>query len=231
MKKKVAIIQPSYIPWKGYFDIIHDVDEFVFLDSVQYTSRDWRSRNRIKSPNGLLWLSVPVGANRNRLIRDVSIPDPSWQADHWKTMVHAYGKTCGFRLYRSVFEQLYLGQRWQNLSEMNKAITRTIAHDILRLSTKFTDASDYMPEGAKLDLILDILKRAGATHYLTGPTAADYVDQARFDELGIQLSYKDYSGYPEYPQKYPPFEHSVSIVDLLFNVGEGPERYIWGAMS
>src|SRR5690554_1008780 len=118
---RVAIVQSSYIPWKGYFDIAHGVDEFVFLDTVQFTTRDWRSRNRIKTANGLLWLTVPVGSRRSRRICDVAIGDASWQGKHWKTIVHSYGKTPGFRIYRDFFEHLYIGKKWTNLSQMNQS--------------------------------------------------------------------------------------------------------------
>src|SRR5579875_99675 len=107
--RTVAIIQSSYIPWKGYFDIINDVDEFIFLDDVQYTVRDWRTRNRIKTANGSMWLTVPAGSNRNRLICDVTIEDSSWQKRHWQTIRHNYSRAPYFREYESFFEELYLG--------------------------------------------------------------------------------------------------------------------------
>ena len=224
---RVAILQSSYIPWKGYFDIAHDVDEFIFLDNVQFTTRDWRSRNRIKTPNGLLWLTVPVGSDRNRRICDVVIEDDSWQKKHWKTILHNYGKAPYFPQYRSFFEEIYLGTRWYRLAHMNQEMIRRIASEILQLPTRFTDSSAYDPEGAKLDLILDLARKSGATSYLSGPAARDYIEEDRFSVLGITLEYKDYSGYPEYPQEHPPFEHAVSLLDLLFNTGPEAPSYIW----
>lgn len=225
---KVAIIQSSYIPWKGYFDIIHDVDEFIFLDDVQFTTRDWRSRNRIKAADGVHWLTVPAGGSRNRLICDVMLPDPGWQEKHWKTLCHSYARAAFFRQYASFFEELYLGQRWTSLSEMNQAMTQRIARELLGIHTVFTDARTYPAQGAKLDRILDLLRLSGAASYLSGPLAANYLESSRFEASGIALELKDYSDYPEYAQLHPPFEHTVSVLDLIFNTGPHAPEYIWG---
>jgi hypothetical protein len=225
---KVAIIQSSYIPWKGYFDIIHDVDEFIFLDDVQFTSRDWRSRNRIKAAGGTHWLTVPAGANRNRLICEVALDDPAWQKKHWKTLCHSYSRAPFFQQYAPFFKELYLGQTWSNLSEMNQSMTQRIARELLGIRTVFTDSRSYAAQGTKLDRIIDLLRLSGATSYLSGPLAADYLEPEKFATLGIGLKLKDYSDYPEYPQLYPPFEHTVSVLDLIFNAGPHAPEYIWG---
>lgn len=225
---KVAIIQSSYIPWKGYFDIIHDVDEFIFLDDVQFTSRDWRSRNRIKTADGAHWLTVPAGSDRSRLICEVTLDDAGWQTKHWKTLCHSYSRAPFFRQYASFFEELYLGQTWRNLSEMNQTMTQRIAHELLGIRTVFADSRGYAAQGAKLDRIIDLLRRCSATSYLSGPLAANYLEPQKFDALGIALQLKNYSDYPEYPQLYPPFEHAVSVLDLIFNTGPQAPEYIWG---
>jgi len=227
-RHRVAIIQSSYIPWKGYFDIIHEVDEFIFLDDVQYTVRDWRTRNRIKTANGPTWLTVPAGANRNRLLAEVALEDPSWQEKHWKTICHSYARAPHFRTYAPFFEELYLGKTWTNLSQMNRSMTQRIAHELLGIETIFTESSSYAAQGTKLDRILDLLRLSGASSYLSGPTAADYLAQDRFDAVGVELKLKDYSDYPAYPQMYPPFEHAVSVIDLIFNMGPQAPDYIWG---
>lgn len=225
---KVAIIQSSYIPWKGYFDIIHDVDEFIFLDDVQFTTRDWRSRNRIKTADGTHWLTVPTGGSRSRLICDVMLRDPDWQEKHWKTLCHSYARAPFFRQYVPFFEELYLGQEWTNLSEMNQLMTQRIARELLGIRTVFTDARTYPAQGAKLDRIIDLLRLSGAASYLSGPLAADYLEPRKFRALGIALQLKDYSDYPEYAQLHPPFEHTVSVLDLIFNTGPHAPEYIWG---
>jgi hypothetical protein len=225
---RVAIIQSNYIPWKGYFDIIHDVDAFIFLDDVQFTSRDWRSRNRIKSREGLAWLTVPVGSDTSRLIHEVEIESPKWQESHWKSLLHSYSKAPYFGLYRELFEEFYRGRHWKNLSEMNQWPTRRIATDCLGITTEFLDSRQFTLNGRKLDRLLDLIRQSGATSYLSGPSARDYIDDECFRAAGIALEYKDYTGYPTYDQPYPPFEHAVSVLDVLFNTGPDAPYYLWG---
>lgn len=225
---RVATIQSNYIPWKGYFDIIRDVDTFVFLDDVQFTVRDWRSRNRIKTKDGLKWLTVPVGSDTRRLIHEVAIPHGDWQAEHWGVIRQSYGKAPFFSHYRELFEEFYLGERWTSLSAMNQHLTRRIARECLGITTTFRDSREFEAQGRKLDRLVDLIRKAGATSYLSGPSARDYIDDARFEAEGIALEYMDYSGYPEYPQLYPPFEHAVSVLDVLFNVGPDAPYYLWG---
>jgi hypothetical protein len=228
MSRRVAILQSNYLPWKGYFDIIHDVDLFVFYDDNQYTTRDWRNRNRIKTARGAEWITVPVGADRDRLICEVAVPDPSWQAKHWSVLQQAYGKCPHFARYRSYFEHVYLGQTWHNLSELNQSTIRHLANEFLGITTEFADSRQLQGQGSKLDKLVDVAQKAGATSYLSGPAARDYIVPERFTERGIVLEWKDYASYPEYPQRFPPFEHGVSIVDLLFNTGPDAPWYIWG---
>lgn len=226
--KRVAIIQSSYIPWKGYFDIIHDVDEFIFLDDVQFTTRDWRTRNRIKTPNGLLWLSVPAGSDRNRRICDVALREHDWQQKHWKTLVHNYSRAPFFARYQSFFEDLYLGKRWENLADMNQAFILRIARELLGIRTRCVDSRHYDARAASTQRLLGLVRQAEGDVYLSGPNAKAYLDTSQFSQANIGLQFKDYSGYPEYPQLYPPFEHAVSILDLIFNTGPDAPEYIWG---
>jgi hypothetical protein len=226
--KTVVILQSNYIPWKGYFDLIHDADEFIFYDDVQFTSRDWRTRNKIKTANGAEWITVPAGADRGRLICEVEIRDSSWQSKHWRTIQQNYGKCPHFSRYRVFFEDVYLGRKWISLSELNQYLIRAISTDILGISTTFSDSRAYHATGHKQDRILELVIGAGADRYISGPAAKDYIEPARFSALGIELAWKDYSGYPEYPQRYPPFEQGVTILDLLFNTGPDAPWYIWG---
>lgn len=223
-----VILQSNYIPWKGYFDLIHDADVFVFYDDVQFTIRDWRTRNKIKTAQGLQWLSVPAGSDRNRLICEVQLTDPSWQTKHWKTIEQNYRKCPYFEHYRPIFEELYLGREWDSLSELNQTFIRRIACEVLGITTQFRDAREFHAQGQKQERLLDILGKLGATRYVSGPAAKNYINPQRFADAGIELIWKDYMGYPEYPQRHPPFEHGVSILDLLFNVGPAAPWYIWG---
>lgn len=226
--KRIAIIQSSYIPWKGYFDIIHDVDEFIFFDDVQFTTRDWRTRNRIKTASGLLWLSVPAGSNRDRRICDVTLADHAWQAHHWKCILHAYSTTPFFDTYRQRFEDFYLGHEWTSLSELNQSMIRMIAREILGITTQLSDSREYAAPGRRTEKLVELVSRAHGTHYLSGPSARDYIEPGMFAAHGIELEYKDYGDYPAYPQPHPPFEHAVSILDLIFNTGPDAPEFIWG---
>ena len=159
--KKVAIVQSNYIPWKGYFDLIAFVDEFIVFDEMQYTRRDWRNRNRIKTPNGVQWLTVPVQVK---------------------------------------------GKYLQRISE-----------------TRIND-----PEliDDKSERLASLCTQAGGTEYVCGPSTREYMDPTVFKQAGLTLSWFDYSGYPEYPQLWGDFEHSVTILDLLFNCGGEAQKYM-----
>ncbi|MCS6774934.1 MAG: WbqC family protein [Chloroherpetonaceae bacterium] len=226
---RVAVLQSNYLPWKGYFDIIHDVELFVFYDDVQYTRNDWRNRNRIKTPSGPLWLTVPVGTALDRRICDVTLPpDPRWAEKHWKTLRQYYGKAPYFALYADLLRHVYLECAWATLSELNQYLIRTISRDLLGISTNFADSREYALTGRRQERLLQLLQAVGATEYLSGPAARSYIDPEAFAQAGIHLRYKDYAGYPEYPQFHPPFDHHVTILDLLFHTGPQAPYYIWG---
>jgi hypothetical protein len=225
---RVAIIQSSYIPWKGLFDLIREVDRFVFYDDVQFTTRDWRTRNRIKTSCGLQWLSIPAGGCTHRLIHDVVLEDAAWQRKHWACIHHNYAKTPYFKHYAEFFESLYLSRKWRSLSELNQYVTKTIATELLGITTEFRDSREFPAMGRRQDRLISLLRGMGATHYVSGPSARSYIDPLQFASAGIQLSYHDYSGYPQYAQLHPPFEHAVSVLDLLFNVGPAAGHWIWG---
>lgn len=226
--KTIVVLQSNYIPWKGYFDLIHDADFFIFHDDLQFTKNDWRNRNKIMTPKGPEWISIPVGSDEHRLICEVKIKDPIWQAKHWKTIQQYYSKCPYYSKYRSFFEDVFLGRKWENLSVLNQYLIRTISYDLLNLSTEFCDSREFNLSGQKLERLMELVTKAGADRYISGPAARDYIEPHRFSEVGIELVWKDYSGYPEYPQRFNPFEHGVSILDLLFNVGPDAPWYIWG---
>jgi WbqC-like protein family len=225
---KVAVIQSNYLPWKGYFDIIHDVDQFVFYDDVQYTKNDWRNRNKVKTVQGLQWLTIPVGSQNSRLICEVEITDTHWTQKHWETIKQSYSKSAYFGAYKDFFAYFYNDVKYKNLSELNQYLIQHICREYLGIQIEFLDSRIFHLEGEKLDRLIDLLKKVGANNYVSGPTARDYIDESEFARAGIELCYKDYSGYPEYPQLFPPFEHAVSILDLLFNCGPDSPYYIWG---
>jgi hypothetical protein len=225
---RVAILQSSYIPWKGYFDLIHRVDNFIFLDDVQMTNRDWRNRNRIKTPQGICWLTIPVGSHKMRLIDQVEISDHAWQKKHFLSLKQHYGRAPFFREYQPWLEEIYLGRIWTRLSSFNQHLIREIACNRLSIATLFSDSRDYPTQGTKTTRLLSLLRQCGATHYLSGPGARAYLDESLFRAEGIVLEYMAYQGYPEYTQPHGAFEHHVTILDLLFNAGSDSSYYIWG---
>jgi WbqC-like protein family len=225
--RKVAILQSNYIPWKGYFDFIHMVDEFVLFDTAQYTRRDWRNRNVIKTHDGPLWLTIPVAVKGRYLqtIQETEVSEPSWKEHHWKTIQHSYARAPFFDAYRARFEELYLGCEEKLLSLVNYRFLTAIC-DILGVKTHFSWSSDYAPIEGKTERLVEWCKHLKATEYFSGPAAGDYIKAGLFANEGIALRYMDYSGYPEYRQLYPPFHHEVSIVDLIFNEGPNAKHYM-----
>lgn len=227
VRKRVAIVQSSYIPWKGYFDLIRSVDEFVLYDDAQFTRRDWRNRNRIKTPDGLLWLTVPVRAKGNfhAATKSIEVIDHDWAAKHWRSVVCNYARAPYFRHLAAPLEELFLGCDEERLSLVNQHFLRGICR-MLGVTTRLTWASDYRLAEGRTERLVEICRQAGATVYLTGPSAAAYLDERLFREAGIEVKYADYSAYPVYPQLHGPFEHQVSIIDLLMNVGTDAPRYM-----
>ena len=240
MGKRVAIVQSNYIPWKGYFDLIAAVDEFVLYDEVQYTRRDWRNRNRIKTPNGPLWLTIPVAVKGCYLapIREIRVSDSQWNVGHWRTLATTYARARCFRDIAPRIEDLYLGCQEEHLSDINRGFLEAVCGwlDIgtpLRWSWEYPAAPTSNPgaaveerDAARSRRLAEICSQAGAAVYVSGPAAGVYLQPERFTERGITVEYFDYSSYPEYEQLYPPFDHHVSIVDLLFNTGKDARQYL-----
>jgi len=225
--KKCAIIQSNFLPWKGYFDIINDVDIFIFLEDVQYTKRDWRNRNMIKVSNGTTqWINVPVHSEKIQNISNVKIRyDNDWN-ELIKTKINAnYKKAPYFDSYVDTLFS-YLDKKYVYLSSLNIDLIVAIS-DILGIHTKFINSVDLETNGTKDDKLLSLCKKVDADYYLSGPAAKNYIDVEKFKFAGVELAYKDYN-YSKYPQQWGNFEHAVSIIDLLFNCGENAPRYIWG---
>ena len=230
--KKVAVLQSNYIPWKGYFDIINDVDTFVFYDEVQYTKNDWRNRNQIKTANGLKWLTLPCGYDLTRKIYEVEIKNEiRWAKDHYNLMCQNYRKSPFFDRYKDFLSHVYLEKTWKYLYELNRYIITTISQDFLGIKTTFVDSREFETSGQKHEKLLNLVKanlgESGGI-YVSGPAAKDYIAEKDYTDAGIEIVWKDYSGYPEYPQPHGDFCHSVSVFDLLFNTGEEAPHYIWG---
>ncbi|MEM9281870.1 MAG: WbqC family protein [Verrucomicrobiota bacterium] len=226
--KKVAIIQSNYIPWRGYFDVINQVDEFILLDEVQFTRRDWRNRNKIKTHSGTRWLTIPVLTKGKYLqsISETQVEDSSWAEHHWSSIEHAYRKAPFYDalepFLRSLYEQ---AQKKSLLSEINRIFLEGLCHE-LGISTKLRGSFEYELVGKKTERLLSICQQAGATTYLSGPAAKSYLDESMFAGEGIAVDWVDYSGYPDYAQLHGEFDGAVSVLDLLFNTGRQARDYM-----
>lgn len=224
-----VILQPSYIPWRGYFHQICKADCFVFYDDVQYDARGWRNRNRIKTPGGPAWLTIPVYKKGCQVhhtpIHEICIcPDTPWQVKHWRTLEQCYGKAPFFDRYAPVLQRFY-EERWERLADFTIELTVALARELGIRHTQFLRSSALHARGAKTDRLLSILAEIGATHYITGPSAKDYLEEEKFREADITVEYMRYD-YREYEQFYPPYDPQISILDLLFMTGPRAMRWV-----
>ena len=227
MGKRLGIIQSNYIPWKGYFDFIASVDEFVLLDEVQYTRRDWRNRNKIKTADGLRWLTIPVDVSGKytQRIDETAIADDRWATEHLASLHHAYARAAHAKPEWPWIESLYReAKSLPLLSDVNELFTRAIAQR-LGIRTRIARSTDYTASAGKNERLLSICEEAGADTYLSGPAAAGYLDISQWNARGIAVEFKTYDGYPEYPQLHGSFEHGVTVLDLFFNLGPDAVAY------
>ena len=226
-EKSVLITQSNYIPWKGYFDMIAAADDFVLYDDMQFTKRDWRNRNRIKTAAGPIWLTVPVNVKGKFLqkINETAISDPSWAAQHWASIVHAYARAPFFKEYSALFAGIYSSGLGPLISQVNFIFIKAIC-ELLGKSPRFHWSSDFNLAEDRNERLVQICRELGATSYITGPRARDYLDQSLFEQAGIAVNYFDFSGYPPYSQLHGDFIHEVSILDLLFNTGPEAKHYM-----
>jgi len=225
--KRVAILQSNYIPWKGYFDLINIADEFILYDDMQYTKRDWRNRNKIQTPNGLQWLSIPVMVKGKyfQKISNTKISDNSWGKKHWAVLKQNYSKAAYFKVYKDIFEELYLNNKDEYLSQVNYKFICAIKQ-ILGISTKVRWSSDFDLADGQSEKLLGICKDCDADIYLSGPAAKDYLDENIFMRNKIKIEWMSYNNYPVYQQVFQPFDHGVTILDLIFNEGENCTKFM-----
>ena len=225
--KKIAIVQSNYIPWKGYFDLIASVDELILYDDMQYTRRDWRNRNKIKTAQGLQWLTIPIISKGRYLqkIREVEIDGDDWMELQWRTITQNYRRSPNYLEIASILEPLYLEKKYAKLSDLNRTFIEFIC-SYLGIKTIIKNSWDYSLKEGKTDRLVDLCLQAGGTEYLSGPSAKNYLDEKLFTAKGIKLSWIDYNEYPEYRQLWGEFIHEVSIIDLLFSCGKDASTYL-----
>ena len=227
---RAVILQPSYIPWRGYFHLIKKSDIFIFYDCVQYDKHGWRNRNIIKTAQGNRWLTVPVHATDNvasgRAIRDIAIAwKSSWADKHKKSIRQNYSKCPFFQAYEPMLDEIY-NRKDDKLADFTCATSEIIARVLGITQTRFLRSSTLCAEGGKTDRLVSILKQVGATRYISGPSAKQYLEADKLKRAGVDLEFMEYD-YPEYPQIHGPFSPCVTVLDLIFNVGPDAPRYIW----
>ena len=227
---KVAVIQSNYLPWKGYFDIINEVDVFCFYDEVKYTKNDWRNRNKIYSKNGIHWLTIPISKDAvKQKISEVKLTDSAWQDLHYSTLRQSYSNAHFFSQLEPLLNDFYKNQTWHYLSELNQYTIKNIS-GYLGIKTQFVNSKNYNLAGDRIERLINLLSDIGATEYISGPAAKNYLNgfENLFAQKNIVLTFKDYSGYPPYQQLSTPFENFVSIVDTIANVEKTEiEKYIF----
>ena len=217
MTKVVAAHQPNYLPWIGFFHKIYKSDTFIILDHVEFSKRGFINRNRVKGPYGPIWLTVPVKIHGRMEIRDVPIENgKDWKRKHTSTLRSFYGKTPYFKDLFPGFLEIY-EREWEMLADLNIALIHHIS-GLLNLRTEFLMSSEMEPSGKKMEMIVDLARKAGADVYLSGRGAMSYQDPTYFSENGIELVYQELE-HPVYPQRFGDFVPNLSIVDMLFNVG------------
>ncbi|QHO78272.1 hypothetical protein ACH79_42500 [Bradyrhizobium sp. CCBAU 051011] len=229
---RICIIQSCYIPWKGFFDLIGRCEEYVIYDSAQYVKRHWHNRNRIKTANGVQWLTIPVIAKGRfeQPIDQVEIEKP-WADKHWRALELAYKRAPFFEQLAPTVKGWYeRADKLARLSDVNTLFVAGIA-ELLGLTTRIVSDSAYPAQGEKTERLLAICQAAGADRYVSGPSAKSYFDESLFTSAGITPEWMSYDGYPEYPQLHGAFEHAVTILDLLFHTGQQAPRYLSGGSS
>lgn len=227
---KCVILQPSYIPWRGYFHQVFMSDLFIFYDDVQYDKNGWRNRNRIKTPNGPLWLTIPV-LHRGNISKQIPITDihidwsKDWARKHWMSIQQSYSKAPFFNEYAPVLDGSYQ-KKPEYLVDFTIDLTIKLTRILGIEHTRFIRSSSLQASGTKTDRLVDILQKVGATHYISGPAAKEYLEPDKLAAAGIGLEWMSYD-YPEYTQLYPPYDPQVSIIDLLFMTGPQAGTFIW----
>lgn len=221
---KVAIMQPTYLPWMGYFGLINAVDVFVILDDVQFVHRSWQRRNRIKMAEKAIWLSVPVQKKFGQNINEVKISNTTnWASTHITSIIHAYRKTKYFEDYIPYLNEIY-EREWVYLAKFNTHIIKLFC-DLLKITTLHIHASELNIEGTKTDRLINILNKIGGDEYVSPPGSRVYIEDHKFIENDIELLWFEYN-HPTYSQMSNVFISHLSIVDLLFNNGPDSLNYI-----
>ena len=227
MTKKIAIVQSNYIPWRGYFDMMNYVDEFIIFDDMQYTKRDWRNRNMIKASHGPIWLSIPVKVKGkfSQKIRETALLSDNWTVQHWKAIELNYKKAAYFEEISTLLKPIY-SKKYSTITDVNLSFIKAI-NDYLGIKTKISYSWSYFLEEERSTRLASLVEQTNGTHYVTGPAAKNYLNLEPFKARNISVEWFSYEGYEEYAQLWGEFNGAVSIIDLLFNHGKNSKSYIF----
>jgi hypothetical protein len=229
--RTLVVLQPGYLPWLGYFDQLRRADVFVHYDDVQFDKHGWRNRNRIKTPAGPLWLTVPVlhrGQGKPKIIETQIDGTSNWQKKHVASLKQYYARAPHAHRYLPELEEL-LNRPWPNLAELDIAIIGAMAR-WLQLEPPVLRTSALGIEGVQSERLIALCRHFGATRYLSGDAASDYLDVALFAEHGIEVAWQNYQ-HPVYPQQHGDFVPYMSAIDLLFNCGDDSAGILKGGTS
>ncbi len=215
----VAIHQPQYLPWLGYFDKIRRADVFCFLDDVQYKKNDWQNRNRIKTVRGWQWLTVPVHYRYPQKICEVTINNAgNWKNKHLQALISNYSRAPFFSDYREIFEQAY-SANWESISDLNIFLVKRLGTALGLGHKPYVKSSDFELSDDPTNRLVDICRELKADTYLSGQDGVKYMNMDSFSRRGIGVIIQDFQ-HPAYPQVFGAFQSHMSVVDLLFNCGE-----------
>lgn len=228
MENRIIVTQSNYIPWKGYFTTMKKATHIVLYDDMQYTKRDWRNRNKIITPSGPKWISVPVitKGRFHQKINETVIDNPDWNISHWNLIEQNYRLSPYFEQYGNIFKNIYLKElnNVEYLSEINRIILKRVI-DLLNIDIEIIDSRELDLRGDKTEKLVNVCKDLNAVEYFTGPAAKNYINEECFTSQNIKISYYDLDGFPEYNQLWDGFDHYVSVIDMFMNLGSDTEKY------
>lgn len=231
LQMNVVIMQPFYLFLRKHFHQVQIADLYIFMDDTQFVRRAHHNRNRIKSHDGLIWLTVPVyqKGKFSQAIKDVEIDNQlGWRKKHFESIKKCYSKAPYFRDYSDFFEDAY-NREWKLLADLNIYMIKNISSFLGIKDTKFLRLSDLNIENENItQRIIDICENVGAKNFIVGTRAKDFMDEDRWKNTDVRLNYYE-PVYPEYPQLHGPFADNCAIIDLLFNCGPDSYKYIWGS--
>jgi hypothetical protein len=228
MPNKIIITQSNYIPWKGYFTTMKKASHIILYDNAQYTRRDWRNRNKIITPNGPAWLSIPIDVKGkyHQKVNEAKVKNNDWPTDHWNKIVQNYRHASSFKEYSQHFEKLYVDElkNYEYLTDINRIMLQKCIQ-LLGIDIEIIDSRQLDIRGGKTEKLINICRDLNADEYFTGPAAQGYMEEELFSKNNIKLTYYDLDNFPTYKQKWDGFDHYVSILDMFFNLGKDTANY------